>query len=177
MPGLILPEEVTIRLLSEDRTPYRVPEVILGVYTSRCSKSNYRFGPFFSNADGIVTITRAMLDLEVKDHLSTALMDHGAIEDCAPEVTIRVWTALETTRAADARRTTWRILLDSEEPVYNSLEELIDRLVRAANARLGLRGEELHGSWDGSRSRLEYQYVVHQEPPAELTTATVRRDV
>jgi hypothetical protein len=165
VPGLVLPEEVTIRLLSEDRTPFRVPEVIVEIYTSGCRKNNYHLGPFFSDADGVVTITREMLERAASDELATGLMDYGGIGECAPDVAIRPWTKSEVTRAVEAREY-WTSLLPGEAAEYRSIDELIQRYTQAANHRLRFGGVAPQDRWDGSRARVEYEYVVVSEAPA-----------
>jgi hypothetical protein len=167
MPGFVFPEAVIVRLLSEDRTPFRAADVIIGIQTSKCHKNPYHLGPFFSDADGIVTITRAMLESAVSDELSTGIMDYGAIQQCGPEVTIRPWTAAETTGAVRIRRKVWTSFLPGEAQQYRSIEELIDRLARATNHRLRVADEGVRDRWDGSRSRFEYEYVVYPKAPRD----------
>ena len=166
MPGLVLPEQITIHLLLEDRTPFRVSEVMLLVDTAQCRKNNYHLGPFFSDADGIVRITRSMLEREVRDELETGVMDYGRIDECAPDITIRPWTISEIQRAQRARREIWTSLLPGEALEYRSIDDLLERYARAANHRLRDSDGAIHDRWDGTRSQVAYEYVVHPQAPA-----------
>jgi hypothetical protein len=138
----------------------------MGIQTAACRKNDYHLGPFFSEADGIVRITRAMLERDVSDTLSTGLMDYGGIEECAPDVAIRAWTPAETARAGEGRREVWTDLLAGEALEYRSIEELIGRFARSVNHYLRVPEDGIRDRWDGSRRRVEYDYVVYPKAPA-----------
>jgi hypothetical protein len=157
---LILPECVTIHLLSRDASgtlrPSRVHCLPFNVHTFGCRKNNYRLGPFFSDAEGRVVITRELAELSVRDTLDTGLMDYGDICECAPDVEIRNWTSDDIDRCISARQNGWTMLLSGERQIYSSLDELLRRL-RAA-PRLN-QVAAIRDRWDGTRPVVEHQCV------------------
>ncbi len=56
--NLILPKKVTIRLVDNRKQPVPIANVILGVHLFASRKNDFYLGPYVSNADGIVVITK-----------------------------------------------------------------------------------------------------------------------
>lgn len=140
LQGLILPNVVEIQLMAADRhcasSPLPLAEVIVGVRTYRCRKSNYRLGPFLSDAGGLVRVTREDLRDAVADEDATGVMDYSEIGKCSSEIEIRHWSSSEVEEAARSRREAWTSLLPGEARHYTSIGELVHRLQGAANRRL-----------------------------------------
>jgi hypothetical protein len=162
LTGLIFPEVTRIRLVTKSDggvDAVRLAGMAFRVQTTRCSKNDYGLGPFFSDGDGVVAITRRALELSAKSQLETGLMDYGSVADCSPDVELRHWTRDEIVRATYARCEIWTRELPGEGELYGSLEALLLRYRDAPNGRIGA-ASTIHDRWDGSRPRVEYEYVV-----------------
>lgn len=170
MDGLVFPEVVTLRLVTPGAAgaeePLPLAGVVFGVQTFHCRKNNYRLGPFFSDAGGVVVMTREALELSARAELDTGAMDYGDVRECAPDVEIRHWTASEVRRALHARQETWTRLLSGEAELHGSLGALLRRYREAPNHRLADRAAPVRDRWDGSRARVEYTYAVRLAAPA-----------
>jgi hypothetical protein len=158
----VFPEIVAIRILTsrdDSAKPLRLAGIAFRVKTFHCRKNDYALGPFFSDGDGVVTITRRALELSASSTLATGIMDYGLPTECGPDVELSHWNGTDISRAQEARRSTWTRALPGEEELYGSLEALLRRLREAPNDSLE-DVSPIRDRWDGSRPHVEYRYVV-----------------
>jgi hypothetical protein len=154
MASLILPERVTLRLVDSERKQLRVPNILFFVYAFAKYKNDFNLGPFVTDADGIVEITRHELLAEATAHYDSGLMDYGSVEDCKEVVEIRIMESQEVEKALDVRTRIWTGLLRGESERWANTEELRNVYRTAANKRISL--QPLRVKWDGSQSEVEY---------------------
>ncbi|HEX8179472.1 MAG TPA: hypothetical protein VF525_08010 [Pyrinomonadaceae bacterium] len=169
MSNLILPELATIKLktlISQGKykpgleQDYRLPNIVFSVDTHARRKNDYHLGPFFSDENGLVTITRELLDIYVEATLESGLMDYTHISDCYSLIEIRLWSDNDLERAIRGRRT-WG-LLKREKNLWKSPEELIERFRNANNRNLLIAEgfSHIRDEWDGSKQEFAYDFYV-----------------
>ena len=113
---------------------YHIPNIVFSVDTHARHKNDYHLGPFFSDENGVVTITRELLDTYAEAELESGLMGYASISDCYSLVEIRLWSDDDLERAIRGRQT-WG-LLKREKTLWESPEELIERFRNANNRSL-----------------------------------------
>jgi hypothetical protein len=154
MASLVLPEKMTLRLVDSERKQLRLPNVLFFVRAFAKYKNDFDLGPFVSDADGIVTITRHGLLAETNAHSDSGLMDYRSVQDCKEVVEIRAMESHEVEKALYARTRIWTGLLRGESERWANIEELINVYRTAANKRIS--AQPLRVSWDGSQAEVEY---------------------
>jgi len=167
MANLILPEVATVKLKTDMNQDYRVSNIIFSVDTHARHKNDYHLGPFFSDENGVVTITRELLDIYVEAELESGLMDYTHISDCYSLVEIRLWSEDDLERAIKGRQV-WG-LLKREKTLWESSEELIERFRKANNRNLVVPEgfNRIRDEWDGGRQK--YTYDFHVTPKDSIT--------
>lgn len=166
-PGLVLPDEVIIRLVAASTAPprsLRLPGVAFAIHTFACRKGDYRLGPFFSDSVGITRVTRRMLELAARVERDSGLMDYGAIFECGPTIEVRHLTAPDLAVAIQSRTEVWTREFAGESELYGSLAGLIRHYRAAPNERIH-SAVPVHARWDRSQARVEYEYVVALNEP------------
>jgi hypothetical protein len=154
MASLILPQKVTLRLVNSERKQLRVPNILFLIHTFANYRNDFELGPFVSDADGVVTITRRELLADADAHYDSGLMDYRAVEDRKDAVEIRAMESQQVEKALDARTRTWTGLLRGEFRRWADIEELRNVYRTAANKRIS--AQALRVQWNGSQSEVEY---------------------
>jgi hypothetical protein len=160
MTNLILPEIATVKLKTGMGEDYRVPNIVFSVDTHAWHKNDYRLGPFFSDDNGVVAITRELLDIYVQAELDSGLMDYTRISDCYSMMEIRLWAENDLEEAIKGRQL-WG-LLKREKTLWESPEELIERFRNANNRNLAIAEgfSRIRDEWDGSKREYAYDFFV-----------------
>jgi len=168
MANLILPEIATIKLKTGMGQDYRVSNIIFSVDTHARHKNDYHLGPFFSDENGVVTITRELLDIYVEAEVESGLMDYTHISDCYSLVEIRLWSENDMERGIRGRQL-WG-LLKREKTLWESPEELIEQFRKANNRNLVVTEgfSRIRDEWDGSRQQYAYDFYVTPKDDAAL---------
>lgn len=162
---MVFPEVATIQFVSgRPPAPLRLAGVLCGVRLAARVKNDYNLGPFVSDAEGVVRITREACRAFVEAEHDAGLMDYAGVEQCGARVEIRALTGGEAADAARQRRTVWRALLRGEDRLFASIDELVALYEGAPNHRI-VAGAPLTPTWDGSESAPGYQYVVDRVAP------------
>jgi hypothetical protein len=170
MSNLILPQLATIKLKTDVSQKWYMPDVphryhvanvVFSVDTHARSKNDYHLGPFFSDENGVVKITRELLDIYIEAELESGLMDYTHISDCYSLVEIRLWSEADLDRAIEGRKT-WG-LLGREKTLWKSLEGLIDKFHHAGNRNLSvIEGfNRVRDEWDGQQQEYSYEFYVN----------------
>ena len=160
MESLLLPERVVLRLVDPEGEPLRVANVLFTIHTFAKSKNDFRLGPFASDADGIVTITKRDLLAEAEAHYDSGLMDYDAVQNCQTVVEIEAMEASGIAKALEARTKIWKRLLRGESERWSSIEDLLNIYRTAANERISVHPIAVR--WDGSE--MNYEYIVRASP-------------
>jgi hypothetical protein len=169
MAGVVFPELATIQLMTGERTrsaPLRVAGLVFWVQLRAAFKNDYTLGPFVSDADGHVPISREACQAFVDANHDTGVMDYAGIGQCSTHVEIRHLSEEELRAAAQARRTTWTQLLAGEVRLFLAIADLIHLYDAAPNARFAPAREPLEAMWDGKVLRPRYEYFMHPVAPA-----------
>jgi hypothetical protein len=162
---VVFPEVATIRFVSgHPPAPLCLAGVLCGVRLAARAKNDYHLGPFVSDAEGVVRITREACRAFVEAEHDVGLMDYAGVEQCDARVEIRALTGGEATNAARQRRTVWRALLRGEDRLFASIDELVAMYEGAPNHRIVV-GSPLTPTWDGSEPTPRYRYVVDGVAP------------
>jgi hypothetical protein len=156
MTSLVLPEKVVLRLVDPEGGAFLIRNVLFLVHTFARHKNDFELGPFVSDADGIVTITKRELLAEANATYDSGLMDYRAVEECHPLVEIHAMEPQQVEKALEARTNVWKRLLRGESERWTSIEELRTVYRTSANNRVSV--QPLKSLWDGSQS--EFEFVI-----------------
>jgi hypothetical protein len=158
---IVVPERVVLRLVDSDHKIFRLKNVLFNIHAYATTRRNdFKLGPFASDENGVVTITKADLLAEVDATYDSGLMDYDRFESCHVVVRIRAMDVSEVERALDSRTNVWRELLRGESQRWASIEDLRD-LYRSATNKL-ISAESIRVRWDGKTSEYEYSIVAKQ---------------
>ena len=160
--NLILPQKVTIRLVDNRKQPVSMANVIFGVHLFASRKNDFYLGPYVSNADGFVVITKEDLNHDVEATYSSGLMDYVSVDTCHTLVEIELKTAEDIEKAIHCREKVWPILLKGEAERWGTLKSLLKTYKTSTNKNLKVSKEFSHirDDWDGSRDEYEYDFVI-----------------
>jgi hypothetical protein len=158
MSRIVLPEKVILRLVDRQGHAICFRNVLFMVHVIATRKNNFTLGPFPSDENGIVTITKGDLLADAAAHYHSGLMDYDRIEDCQPDVKIATMSSQEVDRALESRTKVWTMLLGGEAQRWGSLEELRNVYRTAANNTVS--AEPIAASWNGASSDYEYRVVT-----------------
>ena len=158
MESIVLPEKVVLRLIDSEGNAVRLPNVLFTVRTFATRKNDFNLGPFASDDDGLVTITKNDLLAAAEAHYDSGLMDYVQVENCIPSVVIGPMNAIEIEKALEARTKVWKLLLRGESQRWRSIEDLCDLYRMAANKSISAK--PLHTLWDGKVPEYDYAIIV-----------------
>ena len=88
---LFVPEHITIELLNKKNEPFRCANVLLGIKTYASYRNDIDMSPLVSDADGLITITKAEIMEIVKEFIMGGIMDYSSLESANPDVEIYFW--------------------------------------------------------------------------------------
>lgn len=128
---LQIPSLMRVSIVNPDGEPICVDGLALGVVCHATSRNDYRLGPFFTDENGNVELTRDMCEIAISAELASDLMGHSSIATCHPKVTVSIWTGDQVAMAVEGRRT-WG-LLGREKEVWRSADHLIEKLIASPN--------------------------------------------
>jgi hypothetical protein len=154
MASLLLPDKVVLRLVDSASNPFRVANVLFFIHTFAKRKNDFTLGPFVTDREGVVTITKQDLLAETTAHYDSGLMDYDAVENCQPIVEIASMKPSEIETALEARTRIWRRLLRGQSERWGTIEDLRNLYRTASNNRIS--AQPVRARWDGSASECEY---------------------
>jgi hypothetical protein len=158
MERIVLPEEVILRLVDQEGHALRLRNVLFTVHVMATRKNNFSLGPFPSDENGIVSITKDDLLSEAAAHYDSGLMDYDRIENCQPVVKITMMSSQEIARALESRTRVWTMLLGGEPQRWGSIETLCNVYRTAAN--IAISAAPVAARWDGTSPQYEYAIVA-----------------
>ena len=174
---LVFPELASLQLVTGSPTeprPLPLAGAVFAVHLFASARNDYTLAPFVTDPAGILQITRAACECLMDAAHDAGLMDHAGVGHCSARVEIRLWTGSDVQQAADARRHVWRRLLQGEDRLFRSLEELVAIYDHAPNARLSVSSRALRPIWDGSDPRPSYQYLIDRVAPTSYVASSVK---
>jgi hypothetical protein len=137
--------------------------VILGVHLFASRKNDFYLGPYVSNADGIVVITKEDLYHDVEATYDSGLMDYVSVETCHTLVEIELKTADDIEKALHSREKVWTMLLKGETERWGTIKNLLKTYKTSANKNLDVSKEfsRIRDDWDGRRDEYEYDFFIN----------------
>lgn len=123
-----LPEEIEIHVCSNTGQPIKIENIILSI------ERGYVAGPFFTDKQGVVKITRKILEEEEKDWISTGGGDHRNFS-LIGILNINILSRKAIQKWIRAKKY-WNFLSDNEKKHWKNIDELIFAMKRANNDKL-----------------------------------------
>ena len=166
MSRLTLPARVTVHVQvwrPNGPSPYRGPPLAFEIRTFARAKNDISLGPFFTDLDGRLSLTRRQLELSAASTYDSGGMDYVAIEEAFSFVEIVHYSPAAITRMIHSRETSWTMELRGEADLYGSLPSLIDQLRRCGNRQVAPPAEHsgrLRDEWTDPTREAEYVYSV-----------------
>lgn len=124
-----LPEKIEIHVCNKLNLPIKIENIIISL------ERGYIAGPFFTNKEGVIKITKKMLEDEEKDWISSGGGDYrnfslisNLIINVLSKEMIDIWI--------NARKETWNLLLDHEKKYWKNIDELINVMKFSNNYRV-----------------------------------------
>lgn len=154
MASLLMPDKIVLRLVDSGSNPVHMANILFLVRTFAKRKNDFQLGPFVTDEEGVVTITKQDLLAEATAHYDSGLMDYDAVENCQPMVEIAAMVPREIEKALEARTRVWKRLLRGETQRWKTIEDLRNLYRTAANERISV--QPIRVLWDGSENQCEY---------------------
>lgn len=121
-----LPEKIEIHVCNKLGLPIKTENIIISI------ERGYIAGPFFTNKQGVVEITKKMLEEEEKDWISSGGGDHRNFS-LISNLTLCISSKETIDRWIKARESTWNFLLEHEKKYWRSINELISAMKLSKN--------------------------------------------
>lgn len=112
-------------------SPIKIPNIIVSIHLFAMRKNDYYLGPFFSDNNGEIKIDKNILEISAEAELQTGLMDYKEVDECSSLVEIKIASEGEIADLIKGR-TLWG-LIGQEQQLYNTKEELLDRITKNNN--------------------------------------------
>ena len=161
MENLIVPEHIEIQLTDLSGQPAKLENLAVYIKTKARRKNDFRLGPFFSDKNGIIEISKIDFMNEVNATYDSGLMDYSSIETNFPEVEIIPYNKLEIERMIDSRTKIWTSLLNGENERWDSINVLIDNLRKSENKNIDTeKFEKLLCYFDGKQSEFKFKMKI-----------------
>ena len=126
MSKLILPDKIRVRLVKPRQLDLPVDNILLYIKTHARHKNDFELGPFVSDKDGIITISKSDLDNEVAATYDSGLMDYSSIDSNFSFVELRLYDQVEIDKLIESRTKAWKTLLKGETERWTSMNHLVD---------------------------------------------------
>jgi len=158
---LIVPNKVSIQLADTSNRPFKMSDVIFRIRLLARFKNDFSLGPFLSDANGLVTVSKKEIEAGVAANYDSGLMDYAPLSNCSPSVEISLYSLVDIQRAIDARSKVWTNLLAGERDRWGSIEQLIDVYRNAPNSRLQIeRSPTIRDTWNKDEAEFSYIFAV-----------------
>lgn len=165
MENLIVPEHIEIQLTDLSEKPIKVENLAIYIKTKARRKNDFRLGPYFSDKNGLIEISKIDFMNEVNATYDSGLMDYSSIETNFPEVEIIPYTKVEIEGMINSRTNIWTSLLNGENERWNSINVLIENLKKSENQNIDTeKCEMLLSSFDGTQSEFNLKMKIKTKP-------------
>jgi hypothetical protein len=165
MTKFILPDKITVKLIKPRKENFSVDNILLYIKTNARNKNDFYLGPFASDINGVITITKKDLDNEVTATYESGLMDYSSIENSFSFVELRLYDQNEIDKMIESRTKTWTSLLKGEIERWISINRLVDTLKQSNNKHLLLdeSTKRIRAEFDGIQNEYEFQLEIYQK--------------
>ena len=165
MTKFILPEKITVRLVKPEQQDFSIDHILLYIKTNARHKNDFYLGPFVSDKDGVITITKNDLDNEVIATYESGLMDYSSIENSFTFVELRLYDQDEIKKMIKSRTKVWTSLLKGEKERWTSIDHLVDTLKKSNNKLLQLYDstKRVRADFDGTQNKYEFQLEIYKK--------------
>lgn len=165
MTKFILPDKITIKLVKPEQQNISVENILLYVKTYARYKNDFYLGPFASDKNGVITITKKDLENEVTATYESGLMDYSSIDNCFSFVELRLYDQHEVNKMIESRTKVWTTLLKGEEKRWTSIYHLVDILKKSNNKHLLLYDSTkcIRTDFDGTQNEYEFQLEIFKK--------------
>ncbi len=165
MTKFILPDKITVKLIKPRKENFSVDNILLYIKTNARNKNDFYLGPFASDINGVITITKKDLDNEVTATYESGLMDYSSIENSFSFVELRLYDQNEIDKMIESRTKTWTSLLKGEIERWISINRLVDTLKQSNNKHLLLdeSTKRIRAEFDGTQNEYEFQLEIYQK--------------
>jgi hypothetical protein len=165
MTKFILPDKITVKLIKPRKENFSVDNILLYIKTNARNKNDFYLGPFVSDKNGVITITKKDLDNEVTATYESGLMDYSSIENSFSFVELRLYDQNEIDKMIESRTKTWTSLLKGEIERWISINRLVDTLKQSNNKHLLLdeSTKRIRAEFDGIQNEYEFQLEIYQK--------------
>lgn len=165
MTKFILPDKITVRLVKPRHQDFSVDNILLYIKTNARHKNDFYLGPFVSDKNGVITITKNDLDNEVTATYESGLMDYSSIENSFTFVELRLYDQDEIDKIIESRTKAWTSLLKGEKERWTSINHLVDTLKKSNNKHLLLYDptKRIRADFDGTQNEYEFQLDVYKQ--------------
>jgi carboxypeptidase C (cathepsin A) len=165
MTKFILPDKITVKLIKQRQQDFPVDNILLYIKTSARHKNDFYLGPFVSDKNGVVTITKNDINNEVTATYESGLMDYSSIENSFTFVELRLYDQDEIDRMIQSRTKVWTSLLKGEKERWTSINHLVDTLKKSNNKHLLLYDstKRIRADFDGTQNEYEFQFDIYKK--------------
>jgi len=162
MKNLIIPEIIEIQLTDLSNQPLLIENIFVYLKTKAIRKNGFNLGPFISDKNGIIQITKADFMNEVSATYDSGLMDYSDIESTLTKVEIKLYSEEELKKMIDSRTNIWSNLLNGEKERWGSIEKLIESLKNSNNKHLELYNnfQEIIIELDGKSNSIKFRMKI-----------------
>jgi hypothetical protein len=165
MSKLILPNLIQVKLVKSPEQDFPLDNILLYIKTNASHKNDFYLGPFVSDNNGVITITKANLDNEVAATYDSGLMDYSSIESNFSFVELRLYDQDEIDKLIESRTKAWTTLLKGEKERWDSINRLVDILRKSNNKLLLLHDStrRIRAEFDGAKDEYEFQLDIYKK--------------
>jgi hypothetical protein len=165
MTKFILPDKITVKLVKQRQQDIPVDNILLYIKTHARHKNDFYLGPFVSDKNGVITITKNDLDNEVTATYESGLMDFSSIENSFTFVELRLYDQNEIDKMIESRTKSWTSLLKGEKERWTSINHLVDTLKKSNNKHLLLYDstKRIRADFDGTQNEYDFQLDIYKK--------------
>ncbi len=165
MSKLILPDIIKVRLVKPRQLDLPVDNILLYIKTHASHKNDFELGPFVSDKDGIITISKSDLDNEVAATYDSGLMDYSSIDSNFSFVELRLYNQIEIDKLIESRTKAWKTLLKGETERWTSINHLVDTFKKSNNKLLLLYDStrRIRADFDGTQTEYDFQLEIYKK--------------
>jgi carboxypeptidase C (cathepsin A) len=160
-----LPDKITVKLIKQRQQDLPLDNFLLYIKTYAKHKNDFYLGPFVSDKNGVITITKNDLDNEVTATYESGLMDYSSIENSFTFVELRLYDQNEIDKMIESRTKAWTSLLKGEKERWTSINHLVDTLKKSNNKHLLLYDSTklIRADFDGTQNEYEFQLDIYKK--------------